>query len=118
MGKNYFQAIPIRTSYEKKLLRFTSSLGKAIGKGETIPFADNDLTYMLKLQNERINEKNIEFDYEVYKRATNSSVENTFFDVENWKDKHYASKVGFGVLGVKRQVKKDEKILHSIRKQP
>ncbi len=112
MGKNYFQAIPIRTSYEKKLLRFTSSLGKAIGKGETIPFADNDLTYMLKLQNERINEKNIEFDYEVYKRATNSSVENTFFDVENWKDKHYASKVGFGVLGVKRQVKRNKRLLY------
>ena len=112
MGKNYFQAIPIKDSYEKKLKRFTSSLGGAIGKGENIPFADNDLTYLLNLQHERIEDKNIEFDYEVYKRITNSSVDNTFFDVENWKDKHYASKVGFGVLGVKRQVRKDEKILY------
>ena len=93
MGKNYFQAIPIKPSYEKKLLRFTSSLGKAIGKGETIPFADNDLTYTLNLQHERIESKNIELDYEVYERTKNSSVNNTFFDVENWKDKHYASKV-------------------------
>ena len=112
MGKNYFQAIPIKPSYEKKLLRFTSSLGKAIGKGETIPFADNDLTYTLNLQHERIESKNIELDYEVYERTKNSSVNNTFFDVENWKDKHYASKVGFGVLGVKRRVRQNEKILY------
>ena len=112
MGKNYFQAIPIKKSYEKKLLEFTRSLGIAIGKGETIPFVSNDLDFMLKLQHERIEKKNIEFDYEVYTRITNSSVDNTFFDVENWKDKHYATKVGFGVLGVKRRVTKDNRILY------
>jgi len=36
MGRN-IQARPIRTSYQKKLEKFTSSLGKAISKVETIP---------------------------------------------------------------------------------
>ena len=45
MGKNYFKAIPINSYYDAKLINFSYSLGKAIGKGETIPFADNDVTY-------------------------------------------------------------------------
>ena len=65
MGKNYFQAIPIKKSYEKKLLEFTRSLGIAIGKGETIPFVSNDLDFMLKLQHERMTAQGtIEEDYE------------------------------------------------------
>lgn len=112
MGKNYFQAIPIKPSYDEKLIRFTSSLGDAIGKGETIPFADNDVTYMLKLQNERIKEKGVEFGYDVYKRTEDSRLGNTFFDVEDWQDGHYASTVGFGVFGVKRQVSKNNAVLY------
>ena len=108
MGYNVFQAIPIRTSYQKKLEKFTSSLGNAICKGETIPFADNDLTYTLKLQNERIKEKGLEMEYEVYQR---SNSDHRFFDTSDWKDEHYASSVGFGVLGVNREVKKDGKRL-------
>ena len=49
MGKNYFQAIPIDPSYDQKLITFSYSLGDAIGKGKTIPFADNDVTYTLDL---------------------------------------------------------------------
>ena len=109
MGKRYFQAVPIRTSYQKKLEQFTSSLGDAIGKGETISFADNDLAYTLKLQNERIKEKGIEFEYEPYKR---NAEEKTYYDVAYWKDRHYASNVGFALFGVKRQVKKDGNIIY------
>ena len=109
MGKNYLQAIPIRTAYQKKLEQFTASLGNAIGKGEPIPFADNDLTYTLNLQNERINEKGIELDYEVFRRIKD---DNQFFEVADWKDKHYATAVGFGVCGVKREVRKDGKTIY------
>ncbi len=109
MGKNYFQAIPIRTAYQKKLEKFTSSLGKAIGKGEPIPFAGNDLTYTLNLQNERIKEKGIEFDYEVFRRIRDDT---RFFEIANWKDMHYATTVGFGVAGINRQVRKDGKVIY------
>ncbi|MCR4648538.1 MAG: hypothetical protein K5776_05635, partial [Lachnospiraceae bacterium] len=77
MGRN-FQATPIRISYQKKLGIFTSSLGNAIGKGGNIPFADNDLNYTIKLQNERIKEKGLEFDMEVTRR---NPEETTFYDV-------------------------------------
>ena len=109
MGQNYFQAIPLRTSYTKKLKKFTSSLGKAIGEGETIPFADNDISYTLKLQNERIKEKGVEFEYEATQKETE---ETQFFDVADWKDGHYASSVGFGSFKIKRLVKKNNKILY------
>lgn len=112
MGKNYFQAIPINPSYDNKLISFSSSLGKAIGKGETIPFADNDVTYILNLQHRRIREKNVELDYEVYKRTNDSSLGNTFFDVEDWNDEHYLNTVGFASLGVKRQVRQNDRILY------
>ena len=112
MGKNYFQAIPIEPSYDSKLISFSSSLGDAIGKGETIPFADNDVTYTLDLQNKRIKDKNIELDHEVYKRTKDSPLGNTFFDVEDWNDEHYKSTVGFAVLGVKRRIRKNDQILY------
>ena len=112
MGKNYFQAIPIKPSYDEKLIGFTASLGNAIGKGQTIPYVDNDVTYLLNLQNERIKEKNVEFDYEVYKRTEDSPVGNTFFDVEDWKDDRYTSTVGFAVFGVKRKVRRNDTVLY------
>ena len=112
MGKNYFQAIPIKPSYDEKLIRFSSSLGKAIGKGETIPFADNDVTYMLNLQNRRIREKNVEFDYEVYKTTKDSPLGNIFFDVEDWDDDRYKNTVGFASLSVKRRVRQNDRIIY------
>ena len=108
MGRN-FQATPIRISYQKKLEKFTSSLGKAISKGETIPFADNDLSYTLNLQNERIKEKGLDVDIEIERR---NPEEKTFYDVADWKDKHYASSVGFGLFRIKRLVSKNGKQLY------
>jgi len=112
MGKNYFQAIPIKPSYDEKLISFTSSLGKAMNKGETIPFADNDVTYTLNLQHERIKENNIEYDYKVYKRTRDSRLGNVFYDVEDWEDKHYTNTVGFASLGVRRLVRKNGNVLY------
>lgn len=112
MGRHYQKAIPMRPAYDEKLISFSSSLGEAIGKGKTIPFADNDVTYTLKLQNERIKEKNIEFGYEVYKTTNDSPVGNIFFDVEDWNDEHYESTVGFAALGVKRQVRRNNQIIY------
>ena len=65
MGRHYQKAIPMRPAYDEKLISFSSSLGDAICKGKTIPYADNDVTYALKLQNDRLKEKNIEMDFEV-----------------------------------------------------
>lgn len=112
MGKNYFQVIPIKPSYDEKLISFSSSLGEAIGKGKTIPFADNDVTYTLKLQNERIKAKNIEFGYEVYKWTNDSPVGNIFFDAEDWNDEHYESTVGCAALGVKRRIRQNGQVIY------
>ena len=112
MGKNYLQAIPIDPSYDEKLISFSSSLGDAIGKGEDIPFADNDVAYTIDLQNRRIKEKDIELDYQVYKRTQDSALGNTFFDVEDWNGKHYKSTVGFAVLGVRRKIRKNGELIY------
>ncbi|MCR4648683.1 MAG: hypothetical protein K5776_06365, partial [Lachnospiraceae bacterium] len=74
-----------------------------------IPFADNDLNYTIKLQNERIKEKGLEFDMEVTRR---NPEETTFYDVADWKDEHFASSVGFGLFKIKRLIKKDGKQLY------
>ncbi len=108
MGRN-IQARPIRTSYQKKLEKFTSSLGKAISKGETIPFADNDLSFTLNLQNERIKEKGLDVEYEIARRNPEDKI---FYDTADWKDEHYASSVGFGLFKIKRLISKNGKLLY------
>ena len=112
MGRYYMKALPMKPSYDKKLVSFSSSLGEAIGKGETIPFADNDVTYLLKLQNERINEKNIEMDYEVFKWTNDSPAGNTYCDCESWNDEHYKNTVGLAFLGVKRKITRDGQTIY------
>ena len=112
MGRHYHKAIPMRPAYDEKLISFSFSLGEAIGKGKTIPYADNDVTYTLKLQNERIKEKNIEMDYEVFKWTNDSGAGNTFFDGEVWYDEHYISTVGLSFLGIKRQIRKDDQVIY------
>ena len=111
MGKHYHKAIPMRPAYDEKLISFSSSLGEAIGKGKTIPNADNDVTYILKLQHDRIKEKNIEMDYEVFKWTNDSSLGNTFFDGEVWYDEHYISTVGLAFLGTKRKIRQNGQII-------
>ena len=112
MGRHYQKAIPMRPAYDEKLVSFSSSLGEAICKGKTIPYADNDVTYALKLQNDRLKEKNIEMDFEVFKWTHDSPVGNTFFDGESWYDEYYKSTVGLAFLGVKRHIKQNDQIIY------
>ena len=112
MGRHYHKAIPMRPAYDEKLISFSNSLGEAIGKGKTIPNADNDVTYILKLQHDRIKEKNIEMDYEVFKWTNDSALGNTFFDGEVWYDEHYISTVGLSFLGTKRTIRQNGQIIY------
>lgn len=112
MGRHYQKAIPMRPAYDEKLISFSSSLGDAICKGKTIPYADNDVTYTLKLQNDRLKEKNIEMDFEVFEWTNKSPVGNTFFDGESWYDEYYKSTVGLAFLGVIRRIRQNDQIIY------
>ena len=103
MGYNFFNIQPAKPSFEEKLRGFTAFLGRAIGKGEKIPFADNDVTYILKLQNDRIAEKGYELEYEV---DTRNKGQDNFVAGSHWMDSHYSSTVCFRFCDVKRVVRK------------
>lgn len=103
MGYNFFNLQPVKETLELKLCEFISSLGGSVSRGEDITFADNDITYTLKLQNDRIKEKGLEMEYEVYKRKEGQQY---FIAASNWQDSHYESTVAFRPCGVKRTVKK------------
>ena len=106
MGYNFLNITEVSDIFRRKLNEFRSSLGDAIGKGKNITFADQDITYVLELQHDRIAEKGIELDYEIYSRDDNR---NSFFAISNWKDAHYESTVCSNSCGIKRNVKKDGK---------
>ena len=55
-----FNIQEITGTFKKKLLDFKASLGEAVRYGKEIPFADKDINYSLKLQNERLKEKGID----------------------------------------------------------
>ena len=109
MGYNFFNIKNVKESFNRKLKDFVLSLGKAIGNGEDIPFADNDVTYTLKLQHERIKDKGLEMEYEVYSRDPER---NDFIAGSNWRDRHYESVVCFRQCGVKRRVKRNGKKIY------
>jgi predicted RNA-binding Zn-ribbon protein involved in translation (DUF1610 family) len=77
-------------------------LGVAIGQGKRIQSADNDINYTLKLQNERLAEKGVEFEYKAYHRENGN---NRYLAGQQWNDIHYDNKVCFRQCGVKRVVK-------------
>ena len=104
MGYNFFNIKPVKESFNKKLNEFIFSLGPAITEGKDIPFADNDITYTLKLQHERLREKGLDMDYEVY--TTNKDMKD-FIEGSNWRDARFESAVCFRSVGVKRQVRKN-----------
>lgn len=109
MGYNFFDIKEVKQSFDKKLNEFIYSLGTSIGEGKDISFADNDITYMLKLQHDRIVEKGLEIEYEVYPREKEYK---PFIAGSNWKDSHYESVVCFKQCGVKRSIKRDGKRLY------
>ncbi len=104
MGYNFFKIQPVKESFNKKLNEFIFSLGAAITEGKDIPFADNDLTYTLKLQHERLREKGLDMDYEVYTSDKNMK---DFIEGSTWRDALYESAVCFRACGVKRFIRKN-----------
>lgn len=68
MGYNFFKITELKDSFRQKLNTFVATLGSAIGNGTKISFADNDISYVLQLQNERLKNKGLTVDYEIYDR--------------------------------------------------
>ena len=104
MGYNLFNIKEVPGVQSRRLNDFRSSLGNAVSRGNNISFADNDITYILKLQHNRISQKGLELNYELYSRDDNK---NKFIAGSNWRDAHYESTVCFNQCGIKRNVKKD-----------
>ena len=108
MGYNFFNVQKVKDSFKVKIEQFLKSLGPAIKNGEDITFADNDITYALRLQHDRIKEKGLDIDYELYERDTKPA---PVFVGQNWSDAHYESAVCFKEIGVKRSVTKDGQVI-------
>ena len=110
MGYNFFNIVEVPKAFNQKLNDFRKSLGEAICKGKDITFADNDITYALKLQHDRITEKGLELDYDIYSRGEN---QDRFTSGSQWRDAHYESRVCHSPFGIKRRVKQNGKIRYS-----
>lgn len=107
MGYNFFNTKEVSEIFNRKLNEFRGTLGQSISNGVNIPFADSDISYVLKLQNDRIRRKNIELDYNIYPRDENNR---KFIAGSDWQDAHYHSTVCFNQCGVKRTVKRGGKV--------
>ena len=57
MGYNFFKIVEVPKNFNRRLNDFRASLSAAISEGKDITFADNDITYALKLQYDRLCEK-------------------------------------------------------------
>ena len=114
MGYNFFNVTKVKDSFKVKINQFLQSLGPAIRNGEDITFADNDITYALKLQHDRIKDKGLDVEYQMYERDKEPT---SILVGQNWADAHYESAVCFKEIGVKRTVFKDcKKIFKDDRK--
>ena len=102
----FFNIQELTGPFKKKLLDFRSSIGEAIRQGTEIPFADKDINYSLKLQNERLKEKGIDLETKIYDRDKDA---NKYLSGRKWKDSHYESTMCYSWCGIKRVVKKDGK---------
>ena len=114
MGYNFFNIVRLKDNLrmKNKLKSFVNSLGLAISEGRKIPFADNDISYVLELQHNRIKDKGLDIEYLIYDRdntrdATIGS---------QWKDTRYESFVCSEQYGVKRKITKDGRVLYSDKK--
>ncbi len=105
MGYNFFNIKEVPEASNRKLNEFRASLGPAVSEGKEISFANNDINYAHKLQHERLEEKGLELDYEIYSR----NERDRFISASNWADAHYNSTVCFNFCGVKRKVTRDGK---------
>ena len=103
MGYNFFNIKEVSGVFNQKLNEFRASLGTAISTGRGIPFADSDISYVLKLQHDRIRRKGMELEYNIYAR---NEGDNRFISGSNWQDAHYNSMVCFNQSGIKRIVRR------------
>ena len=109
MGYNFGLTKEVSASVKNKLNRFLASLGPAVSKGEDITFADNDLTYILKLQNKRFKDKGLDVEYEYYSREDDVDHVGVASD---WRDSHYSSVVCTKQCGIRRTFSKDGQKLY------
>ena len=112
MGYNFFKITELKDSFRRKLNTFAATLGSAITHGEKISFADNDISYALQLQNERLKNKQLTMEYELYDR---DSSRNAMVGSE-WRDAHYESFVCNEQMGVKRKILKGGSKIYSDNK--
>lgn len=112
MGYTGFKLIALKKPFRDKLTSFVNSLGSAIKDGKKISFADNDLSYVLQLQNERLKKKGLVMDYEVYDRDKKRHA----MVGSQWKDAHYESFVCHEQYGVKRRITKNGQKIYSDNK--
>ncbi len=109
MGYNLFNIKEVSNAFNTKLSAFRASLGNAISRGQNITFADNDISYILKLQHDRISRKGLELNYDIYSREAERD---KFIAGSNWRDAHYESTVCFSSCGVKRNVRQGGKTMY------
>ncbi|MCR5542667.1 MAG: hypothetical protein K6F55_00835 [Eubacterium sp.] len=103
MGYNFFKIKQVPEVFNNKLNEFCASIGTAISKGVNIPFADSDVSYVLKLQNDRLRRKCVDLEYNIYARDPSDK---TFNVGSEWRDAHYYSAVCNNRCGVKRIVRR------------
>jgi rubrerythrin len=112
MGYNLFSVKRLKEGTKKKLDSFAQTLGPAIARGEQISFADQDITNYIRLQHERIEEKGLTMEYEVYDRDKQEDP----IVSDQWRDGHYDSYNCFEEYGVKRMVARSGKKLYKDNK--
>ena len=112
MGYNFFKITELKESFRRKLNTFVYTLGNAITHGEKISFADNDISYFLQLQIERLKNKQLTMEYELYDRddSRNPTVGS------EWRDAHYESFVCSEQKGVQRKILKGGSKIYSDNK--
>lgn len=109
MPYNIFNVQKVEGNLKQRLNYFLFSFGPAISNGTGISFADNDINYAIKQQNERIKEKGLDIRFETYERGVLTDV----YAGGYWADEHYENTVCFRDCGIKRTVTKNGNILYS-----
>lgn len=112
MGYNFFKITYLRDNFNRKYKAFAATLGSAVRKGANITFVDNDISYALKLQHERLKSKGLDMEYEVYDRDANRKATVG----SQWRDAHYESYVCNEQYGLNRTVSRNGRKLFSDKK--
>ena len=112
MGYSLFKIIHLKDNFKRQFKAFVGTLGSAVSRGDKITFADNDITYALKLQHDRLTEKGFAMEYELTDRDTESDA----IVGSEWKDTRYESYVCNEQYSVRRKITKNGKKLFADKK--